>query len=188
MPETRLQSLPANPPSRFRWGCFEVGCLLLFVLLLASLLLPPGFGQGPRRAPRTAACMSNLKQISMALALYADDRDSRFPPAGVWQASLKDYLPNLNAGVFSCPEAKAPVGDAFNQTLGGISRKRVVSPAETPLVFDSYLPGPNATDMLQSFARRHEWRGRGGWGNVAFADGHVRALRAAPPSGAGIRR
>ena len=41
------------------------------------------------------------------------------------------------------------------------------------------MPGPNATDWLQSFARRHELRGKKGWGNVAFADGHVHPLRAA---------
>jgi prepilin-type processing-associated H-X9-DG protein len=131
--------------------------------------------------------MSNLKQIGNACSLYMDDFDGRLPPARAWQDAVTPYLPNT--AIFNCPEAgRGPTSYAFNATLDHAKRKEIVDPASAPLAYDSYLPGPNATDWLQSFARRHERSDKKGWGNVAFVDGHAHAFRTAPPAGAGLRQ
>jgi len=56
--------------------------LLVVIAVLASLwsLLFPSFGQA-REKTRRATCLWNLKQIGLAVNLYAEDNNGRFPGA-----------------------------------------------------------------------------------------------------------
>lgn len=155
----------------------------MLVLGVVVTLLSPIMDTA-RPAARTATCTSNLKQIRSACALDMDDFDSHFPPAERWQDAVLDYADS--SGIFTCP-ASIPGRSsyAFNAALGGLSYKKIARPADAPVFFDSSLPGPNAADRGQSFARRHEQGGRKGLGNVVFTDGHVRALPAVPSADAG---
>lgn len=160
-----------------------VGVVAIFFL---AVLLCPSISTS-RPVARTASCLSNLKQIARACSLYMDDYDDRLPRATAWQDAANPYL--NNPIVFRCPEVvPSPVSYAYNAALDRAKRKEIADPASAPLAFDSYAAGPNATDWLQSFARRHEWQSKRGWGSVAFVDGHVHPLRAAPPAGAGLRQ
>src|SRR4030095_3989678 len=55
----------------------ELLVVIAIIAILAALLLP-GLGQAKARA-RRAVCVSNLKQISTAIQLYADENDDSLP-------------------------------------------------------------------------------------------------------------
>ena len=56
----------------------ELLVVIAVIAVLAALLLPV-FAQAREKA-RQAACMNNLKQLSISMLMYSDDHDQRFPP------------------------------------------------------------------------------------------------------------
>jgi len=83
------------------------GILLLFVLLLVRERIE---GKSPR-----ADCLSNMKQIGMAIAMYADEHDGYIPRAF---DDLRRYRPNLDE-ILICPSVKNPKGPSYQILLGG---------------------------------------------------------------------
>lgn len=169
-----------------RWGCLEFGLVGAAILLLAAVLLPPGIPAWPRRSAKQVWCQSNLKQLGMALKLYVDDYDTRLPPAHSWSDSLPAHV--SIPGAFHCAEDRRPVSYAFHESLGRMRTARITNPGAQPLLYDSTLGVWNGTGQGESFARRHEHNHRNGWGNVAFADGHVKTLRAFPQADPGLQK
>jgi prepilin-type N-terminal cleavage/methylation domain-containing protein len=97
---TRTQG---HTPPRRREGGFTLIELLVVIAVIAILaaLLFPVFAQA-REKGRQAACLSNLKQMGMAVALYAEDHDEKYPlgsllmvpgPEGRW-----DHMPTKCCG------------------------------------------------------------------------------------------
>jgi prepilin-type N-terminal cleavage/methylation domain-containing protein/prepilin-type processing-associated H-X9-DG protein len=96
----------------------ELLVVIAIIAILAAILFPV-FAQARDRA-RSAACISNLKQMGTAWMMYAQDYDERFPvaqPLNVWDncPTMKDrgafggWIGNLlmpyskNADIFKCP-------------------------------------------------------------------------------------
>lgn len=65
----------------------ELLVLISIIGILAGLLLP-ALSRAQRRAHRTV-CLSNLKQIGLAMEMYLDDHEARFPD----RRDLKSSLP-----------------------------------------------------------------------------------------------
>jgi prepilin-type N-terminal cleavage/methylation domain-containing protein/prepilin-type processing-associated H-X9-DG protein len=111
------------------WRQRKVGFTLIELLvviaiigILAAMLLPAL--NSARERAKTISCVSNLKQIGLAIVLYADDYDDYMPQASTddglgWQDRLVPYLRRMgvinnlnqfsfrrNAKVFSCPSSK----------------------------------------------------------------------------------
>ncbi len=96
----------------------ELLVVIAIIALLASILFPV-FAQAKGQAFR-ARCVSNLKQLAGACAMYADDNRGYFPyPGGdtaapAWDedvnGGLDAYLRNKSAGdtVWRCPSGKLP--------------------------------------------------------------------------------
>lgn len=152
-------------------GC--VGAILLGFLLLVAW--PPS--GPPRHAARRAVCRSNQKQIATALFAYVNDWDDRLPPAARWEEVLT--LAHDRPRVLSCPAYPAlrNHGYALNARLAGKRVGGFADPAGLPLLFDSSLNVPNASDAGESFLPAHQ-----GVGNIATLDGRVTSTKRFPAS------
>src|ERR1700739_1497620 len=90
----------------------ELLVVIAIIAILAGLLLP-ALSSAKQRA-RTAQCISNLHQISLAYNMYANDFNSLYPESGGsipwntldsghygWMQQLVAYIQNTNA--YDCP-------------------------------------------------------------------------------------
>src|ERR1041385_3457428 len=70
---------------RARKTAFTLIELLVVIAIIAVLaaLLFPVFARAREKA-RTSGCLSNLKQLHMASAMYAQDYDETFPSMWLW--------------------------------------------------------------------------------------------------------
>src|SRR5688572_16065979 len=81
----------------------ELLVVIAIIAILAALLLP-ALSRAKARAQRIS-CMNNLRQIGIALQLWADDRTGRFP----WRTAVADD------GTLSSPEAWQHFGAIANE-------------------------------------------------------------------------
>jgi prepilin-type N-terminal cleavage/methylation domain-containing protein len=125
---------------RTRQRAFTLIELLVVIAIIAILaaILFPVFAQARDKA-RQAACLSNCKQIGLAVTMYAQDYDETFfwqkawdeqveLGAGFWGPSYKSYvrwpfahLPYIkNQDVFKCPGDKgSPANRNYCKAPGG---------------------------------------------------------------------
>src|SRR5437764_2328098 len=93
----------------------ELLVVIAIIAILAAILFPV-FAQAREKA-RQAGCLSNMKQVALALQLYAGDYDETLPhqpdetvfnyaDPPVHPNFLKALIPyTRNRGVFVCPSA-----------------------------------------------------------------------------------
>jgi prepilin-type N-terminal cleavage/methylation domain-containing protein/prepilin-type processing-associated H-X9-DG protein len=91
----------------------ELLVVIAIIAILAAILFPV-FAQAREKA-RATACLSNMKQVGLALQMYAQDYDETMPLGNVvagfnepnappnFLGSLVPYTKNL--GIFVCPSA-----------------------------------------------------------------------------------
>ncbi len=114
LPHFHSSSHPPFPPST-GFTLIELLVVIAIIAILAALLLPAL--QNSREKGKQAVCLNNMKQIQVALLLYADDADGWFPPvcwegANVFNSTndgggnsfsgwMLRYLPSRN--ILQCP-------------------------------------------------------------------------------------
>src|SRR5688572_8352386 len=105
-----------NGTKRHKDAAFTLIELLVVIAIIAILaaILFPVFAHAREKARQTS-CLSNLKQMSTAMLMYADDSDGLFPPVIArtppaktiyeisWMRLLEPYT--KNRGVFICPSS-----------------------------------------------------------------------------------
>jgi prepilin-type processing-associated H-X9-DG protein len=133
-----------------------------FVNGVAYMLTNPEIMEQSREAARRTTCLSNMKQLCLAVIMLANDNNEAFKlKPQSWHKRLMPYL--RVTGIFHCPTDSKP-GDsyAFNAKLAGIRLAKVRAPAETILLYEG--SGGKLTF-------RHDGRAI-----VGFVDGHAKAI------------
>lgn len=127
-----------------------------------------------RQRARDVSCLSNEKQMGLALLQYAQGNDDKFPYRPDWMDATATYRTG-DERMLHCPavwgQDPTKYGYAFNSTQRGKNIIRVSRPEAVPMVYDSTNLSRNATDPARSLPSppRH-----GTGNNVAFVDGHVK--------------
>jgi prepilin-type processing-associated H-X9-DG protein len=161
-----------------RTGFFEAVLISMGVCaalgFLFVLVAPVGSGAGSQRVGAVAtACMSNLKQLSVGMQMYAGDHDDHLPFSASWMDASYPYTKNKSLYRCSAIMRIDRYGYAMLGKLSGRKTASIAGPSSQPLLFDSTLLGWNARGSLTSFDRmgRHD-----GYSNSAYLDGHVKRI------------
>ncbi len=95
----------------------ELLVTIAIIAILASLLLP-ALGRAKEQSRRTA-CAQNLRQLSLALALYSGDNQDVLPlpqqPTGRWPEQLQRYY--LHPKLLLCPTEISASGKTLPTTV-----------------------------------------------------------------------
>jgi len=152
----------------------ELLVVIAIIAILASILFPV-FSRAREKA-RQASCMSNLKQIGLALAMYASDFDGYLPMAN-YKPSV-DGPPGLpdvinaytkNQQIFRCPSDRdntyVAEGTSYDYATG------MLAPGiGSTLIDEPWGVEPTKAALLYDFSET--WHAAGM--NVLYADGHVK--------------
>jgi prepilin-type N-terminal cleavage/methylation domain-containing protein/prepilin-type processing-associated H-X9-DG protein len=171
----------------------ELLVVIAIIAILAAILFPV-FAKAREKA-RQASCLSNTKQIGLAVMQYAQDYDECLPRAynslGTvnmsWAQMIAPYCKNTQ--MFNCPSAPANLMwdgtwngenisygynvffDSATKSLGNIP-----SPSETVLMGDGLnfrlVPQPHTVYLNQ---RQVQYR-HNEMANIGFCDGHSKAM------------
>jgi prepilin-type N-terminal cleavage/methylation domain-containing protein/prepilin-type processing-associated H-X9-DG protein len=107
----------------------ELLVVIAIIAILAAILFPV-FAQAREKARQTA-CLSNMKQLTLGMVMYAQDYDETFPEwrwdqcysggnlpscvnngGGLWHNAIFPYV--KSAGVYSCPSDARQAGVKTN--------------------------------------------------------------------------
>jgi len=128
----------------------ELLVVIAIIAILAAILFPV-FAKAREKA-RQASCLSNVKQIALAMLQYAQDYDECMPKNATYNSGTLTYEAwylgptaayTKNNQIFNCPSAKTRIY-GYSQYLGqgyggaGASLGDIRYPAMTIMIADSY--------------------------------------------------
>src|SRR3989304_367263 len=84
--------------------------LVIAIIAILAAILFPVFAKARDKA-RQATCLSNVKQLTLALLMYAEDYDEGLPAATGWGnygwwGRIRPYT--KSSGILHCPAAQIP--------------------------------------------------------------------------------
>ena len=153
-------------------GIAVSACFLVMVPVFAAMLLPALAAE--KEKAQTINCISNEKQLALAIRIYSTENSGHFPPAATWCDAIQS---KVTPNVFKCPAANSAsrCDYAFNAALDGLDESKV--DPQTVMLFESDAgwDANGGPDLMVTHARHL----RGRVFVVAFADGSVREVRPA---------
>ncbi len=128
----------------------------------AAKLDGPAFERAKVKSEQ-ARCLSNVKQLALALHMYAVDYDQQYPrPGAKWNEVTYPYV--KNESIYQCPSDPEAPSYQFNPELAGLRLSAVTQPAQSIALFES--------DDGKTVAYRHN-----DGANYGFGDGHCKWLK-----------
>jgi prepilin-type N-terminal cleavage/methylation domain-containing protein/prepilin-type processing-associated H-X9-DG protein len=104
----KLQATYQPPPSKRAFTLIELLVVIAIISILAAIIFP--VFAAAREAARKASCMSNLRQLGKAVAMYAQDDGEVLPNSGSdgrrgdLTTSLDPYIKSRwGRGIWRCP-------------------------------------------------------------------------------------
>src|ERR1700722_18508397 len=106
MPLSSPRPARKGPASR-GFTLIELLVVIAIIAILAAILFPV-FAQAREKA-RAISCLSNEKQVNLAILMYTEDYDETYPEDGIfyfysgtgWSSLISPYVKNLQ--IFWCP-------------------------------------------------------------------------------------
>jgi prepilin-type processing-associated H-X9-DG protein len=147
-----------------------VSAVFLFMLPMLAAMLLPALAKAKQKA-QTIVCVNNMKQLSVAVRIYASDHKDQFPPAATWcDAIFTDA--GAATKLFQCPAGDHSKRSdyAFNAKLSGMDEKQV---APNTVLFFETDGGWNVSGGPELMLKQPR---HGKTFVVAFADGSVQML------------
>jgi prepilin-type processing-associated H-X9-DG protein len=120
--------------------------VIAIIAILAAILFPV-FAQAREKA-RASTCLSNQKQIGLAISMYAQDYDESFPTAITldpntntdtwWEDRVAPYVKSSDVGgIMTCPSGPSRAyAYSLNGSLSGRGMASVPAPAALVLTGD----------------------------------------------------
>lgn len=163
----------------------EMLVVLAIIAILAGLLLPAiskakANGQG-------TACLSNLRQIGIALQMYVGENNNRMPVMGNKAIGTNSPITNLvnavdvvlkghlgSTNVLQCPSDRERI---FEQTGSSYYWNSLLNGQDaSALKLFGMKYGSEQIPVFFDFEKFHAARGAGKEVNYLYADGHIKKL------------
>jgi len=141
-------------------------CVSLVLLPLFAALLLPALAQAKQKA-QSINCVNNVKQLSLAMRIYAGDNQNHYPAATNWCDAILSDVGATN--IFHCPAdlSGSHCSYAFNARLAGMEDGK--ADQNTVMLFEAD-GGWNVSGGRELILAKPR---HGHWVAVGFADGHV---------------
>lgn len=154
---------------------------LLVVIAIIGVLMAilfPVYSTARQKAYETV-CISNMRQLTLAILAYASNHNERLPDASTW---VSDIMPHVkDQDIFKCRRdgSGEDCSYAMNAALSGRSLS-MLNDTGVVLLYETATPGPCPYGGVEDIADPPRHNG----GNIyGFADSHVKWHKKPPSFG-----
>jgi prepilin-type N-terminal cleavage/methylation domain-containing protein/prepilin-type processing-associated H-X9-DG protein len=145
-----LTSTPRADLGRRAFTLIELLVVIAIIAILAAILFPV-FAKAREKARQTA-CLSNLKQLGLAVAQYTADNNEKYPILNNWATTPnKEWMPAIfpyvkSGGVYSCPD------DSSTQPIdyGGAGNRAQAFPYHNSYLWNVQTPNGAASVSIST--------------------------------------